>query len=51
MKHDDLPSPFQKPKRTEPPLFEELPAELPPDEAPPAAEPPPRAEEPFLRRS
>jgi hypothetical protein len=52
MKHDELPPQFQKSKRPEPPpLFEELPAELPPDQAPPENPPPPRAPEPFLRQS
>jgi len=53
MNHEELPPQFQESKRPEPPpLFEELPAELPDaaGEMPPPAEAP-RAPEPFLRRS
>ncbi|HEY6139566.1 MAG TPA: hypothetical protein VI670_17530 [Thermoanaerobaculia bacterium] len=46
---DDLPPQFREPKRPEPRLYEELPAEL-PEEPPPAEELPPRAPELFLRR-
>jgi hypothetical protein len=54
MNHEELPPQFQDSKRPEPPpLFEELPAELPPEaagEIPPPAEAP-RAPDPFLRRT
>jgi len=45
---DDLPPQFQEPRRPEPQLFEELPAELPPpDDVLPNE--PPRPQDPFLR--